>query len=39
MTSSDKNNSPKEYLEQALKEMNLMHEGKMKRVTWKEFRN
>jgi len=38
MTSSDKDRSPKESLEQSIKEMNLMHEGELKKVTWEEFK-
>ncbi|PTV94444.1 hypothetical protein C8C76_13218 [Halanaerobium saccharolyticum] len=39
MTSSDKGRSPKESLEQSLKEMKMMREGKMKKATWEEFRS
>ncbi|PUU88082.1 hypothetical protein [Halanaerobium sp.] len=38
MTSSDKGRSPKESLEQSLKEMKMMREGKMKKATWEEFK-
>ena len=38
MTSSDKGRSPKEPLEQSLKEMKMMREGKMKKATWEEFK-
>jgi len=38
MTSSDKGRSPKEFLEQSLKEMKMMREGKMKKATWEEFK-
>ena len=39
MTSNYKSNSPKESLEQSLKEMKMMLEDKMKKVTWEEFRS
>jgi hypothetical protein len=38
MTFSNKDHSPKESLEKSLKEMNLMHEGELKKVTWEEFK-
>jgi hypothetical protein len=38
MTFSSKDHSPKKSLEQSLKEMNLMREGKMQKVTWEEFK-
>jgi hypothetical protein len=38
MTSNDKSRSPKESLKQSLKEMELMHEGKIKKVAWEKFK-
>ena len=38
MTSNYKSNSPKESLEQSLKEMKMMREGKIKKATWEEFK-
>lgn len=38
MTSNNKNNNLKKILKESIKEMELMREGKMKKITWKEFR-
>jgi hypothetical protein len=38
MTSNNKNNNPKESLEESIIEMQLIRKGKLPKITWEEFR-